>query len=244
MHASSYISFKKHELGNLARLAAKEEHFKQVKAFADQQRKVAEEKHKQKMEMYEKKKNALDKALLNRLTAKDEHIKIVKATVQVQTEAQSKIAEEKLNQKLLQSVEITEAKRQAQKERLQAHVKRMKEAKNVVQEMTELHSKVTEEKIQKKMEASTENRQSCLQDLKLRLHEKSLDAEQKRQTMEEIHTLQKKIFEEKHQQKMEKYDENSMAIRRAKQEQLDAHNKHVERVCRLAKEKRMQAQRG
>jgi hypothetical protein len=181
--------------------------------------------------------------LLNRLSAKDELIKEVQANNQVMVEIQSKIAEEKLNHKMMQSLVKTEAIRQAQKEKLQAHGKKLRKALSSVQQKNEYYSKTTEEKIQKKMEASMEIRQSCLQGLKERMHEKNLNVDQKRQTLDEILNLQKKMYEENYQQKMEKYHENRTGVFRAKKELLDAHFKHVERVCLLAKELK-RAQKG
>ncbi|XP_031556931.1 centrosomal protein of 164 kDa-like [Actinia tenebrosa] len=238
------IRKKKRDLQKKARLAARNQHTKHVKALADLQSKVAEEKHKQKMEIYEENKNALDKALQDRLTAKDEHIKEVKANNQVMVEIQSKIAEEKLNQKMMQSLVKTESMRKAQREKFDAQKKKTMEVLHNAQEITEQNCKITEEKIQKKMETSMENRKSYLQSLKERVHEKNSNVEQKRNTLDEILNLQKKMQEENHQQKMEKYGLNRDAFFKKRKEQLDAHFKHVKKVSSLAKERKMRLHQG
>lgn len=243
-HLLHFLISKKHEIQKKARLAARNQHSKNVKALADLQSKVAEEKHRQKMESYEENKNALHKALQDRLSAKDEHIKEVKANNQVMVEIQSKIAEEKLNQKMMQSLEKAEALRKAQREKFDAQNKKTMEVLHNAQEMTEQICRITEEKIQKKMETSMEKRQRYLQSLKERVQEKNSNVEQKRNTLDEILNVQKKIQDENYQQKMEKYGSNREAFFKNRKEQLDAHFKHVKKVCSLAKERKMRLHQG
>ncbi|XP_020893813.1 cingulin-like [Exaiptasia diaphana] len=237
------IRKKKLTLHSLAKLAAKQQYIQKVRASADQQGKIAEAKLKSKMETYGENKNAIEKALHTRLNAKEERIKDVKAKNQALIDSQCKEIEEKIQNKLVQSEEKTEALRQALKDKLQAHDQKLKEAKNVVQEKVEMHSKITEEKLQKKIKISTEKRQTYIESLKERVHDQNVTAEQKKQIHEEECALIQQLYEEKLQSKMVKYGENRTALLKAKQDQLHAHNCLVKEKCISAKQRKL-AQRG
>lgn len=243
-HSNIQLKFhQKLTLHSLAKLAAKQQYIQKVRASADQQGKIAEAKLKSKMETYGENKNAIERALHSRLNAKEERIKDVKAKNQALIDSQCKEIEEKIQSKLSQSEEKTEALRQALKEKLQAHDQKLKEAKNVVQEKVVTHCKITEEKLQKKMEIYSENRQTILEGLKDRVHDKNVTVEQKKQIHEEECALIQQLYEEKLQSKMVKYEENRAALLKAKKEQLHAHNSLVQQKCILAKERKV-AQRG
>ena len=90
-------------------------------------------------------------------------------------------------------------------------------------------------KHRKKMEMIAVKRESQLQALQERLHNKGIHIEQARQTLLYNMEVQSKMYEKKLNEKMERLKENRNAQLKAIQERLKAHDKHVEEVQRHAK---------
>lgn len=232
----------------LAKAAIKNEHINQVKLTKQQtveeQSRMAEEKHRQKMSSHIENKEAQIKALIDRLHAKDQHIKEVQAKLQEIRASHAKKAEEKIQQKEAISKETLQLQRKAQMERWQAREKRIQEVLATLQESIEKQSKMAEITLQQKMETTAENRQAQIRSLQERLQFKSRKIEQARQLVDALVQEQSKICQEKLKLKLEQSEEKRNARFRALQERLEAHDKHVEEVCQQVKSLRSEKAQG
>ena len=232
----------------LANLAVKIERINQVQQTKlkteEEQSRMAEEKHKEKMDLHIENKEAMIKALIDRLHAKDQHIKEVQAKLREISASHAKKVEQKIQQKEAITKENLELQRKAQMERWQAHEKHIQEVLATLQESIEKQSKTAEENLQQKMATTKENRQAQIRALQERLQIKSQKIDQARQLVDALVEEAQKSYEEKLKQKMEQSEEKRNAELRKIKERLEAHDKHVEEVYQQVKTMRAEKAQG